>query len=322
MKPVFVVGSARNGTTWLSNLIASHQSISCVQHEAHWGIHESKIYEHYKYFGRIESTNDIIKFSELYTSTDYFNIAGLDDSFFYENASSISNFYDAFHLMMDKFAERSNNNIWLTKLSPKLLTRKSEFDKYIKSLSQRYEEYLFVSVKRRFNEVLPSYLNMQGRADQKRKQRPYKEVYSLFETIRYAVHYKSIYSYFRPTRIKHITFEELKNNKQKEINNIFSFLGVSSKNDIKTDYNQNSSYYSSENTVNVDGWFLALAKYLVIPFIQSANYLGKSIIWMRDYSRSKNEPFSWRLLKMDHMKPDFLYNLYDKKQYGLYEILK
>ena len=44
--PIFVVGSNRSGTTYISNILASSNLITAVQHEEHFGIHESSYFNH------------------------------------------------------------------------------------------------------------------------------------------------------------------------------------------------------------------------------------------------------------------------------------
>ncbi|MCK4320989.1 sulfotransferase [candidate division WOR-3 bacterium] len=36
--PIFVIGKNRSGTKWLSNVIANHKDVACIQHELFGGI--------------------------------------------------------------------------------------------------------------------------------------------------------------------------------------------------------------------------------------------------------------------------------------------
>ena len=49
--PIFILGSARNGTTWLCNILCNHPEIVGAQHKVHWGIYESNIYKNMHYWG-------------------------------------------------------------------------------------------------------------------------------------------------------------------------------------------------------------------------------------------------------------------------------
>ncbi|MBA7629902.1 hypothetical protein ES703_37409 [subsurface metagenome] len=41
--PIFVIGKNRSGTKWLSNVIANHKDIACIQHELFGGILEANV---------------------------------------------------------------------------------------------------------------------------------------------------------------------------------------------------------------------------------------------------------------------------------------
>ena len=53
IQPVFVLGSARNGTTLLGNLLSAHPAIAGVEHRAHWGQIESHVYAVQRWAGEL-----------------------------------------------------------------------------------------------------------------------------------------------------------------------------------------------------------------------------------------------------------------------------
>src|SRR5210317_987322 len=92
--PIFSLGVARSGTTWLGNILCEHPEIIGAQHELHWGIHESHIYSNKMYWRDFSDKNNYIKFLEHYSSADYFNIIKGDKEYFYSNPQeSFYHFY-------------------------------------------------------------------------------------------------------------------------------------------------------------------------------------------------------------------------------------
>src|SRR6056297_738351 len=106
INPIFILGSARNGTTWLSNTISRHEEVSSAQHRVHWGIHESKIFEHYKKWGSFENYNNFILFFNNYSCCDYFKLVNGDKRYFYKNKPI--DFYEFFFELMDNYAREEN----------------------------------------------------------------------------------------------------------------------------------------------------------------------------------------------------------------------
>ena len=71
-KPLFIMGSARSGTTWLANILSSHPDISsptCVEHH---GIHESHLFDHTRYVFPDDIECDT--FINEYKKEDFFTI--------------------------------------------------------------------------------------------------------------------------------------------------------------------------------------------------------------------------------------------------------
>lgn len=60
--PIFVLGWGRSGTAWLSNLLLEHPAIVGIQHEKHWGIHESAFFSVVE--GRYRSLDNPANFIE------------------------------------------------------------------------------------------------------------------------------------------------------------------------------------------------------------------------------------------------------------------
>jgi len=64
--PIFILGGARNGTTWLCNTLGNHSEIASVRHVLHHGFHESSIFRKKQFFGDIKNDKKFIEFIEVF----------------------------------------------------------------------------------------------------------------------------------------------------------------------------------------------------------------------------------------------------------------
>src|SRR3954471_10834777 len=74
--PVFVVGTARAGTTWLGNLLASHTQVAAVTCPEHHGMVESHLLDYTRY--ALPGTLTAQEFMAGYSGEDYLRAMKLD----------------------------------------------------------------------------------------------------------------------------------------------------------------------------------------------------------------------------------------------------
>ncbi len=145
VKPIILLGAARNGTTMLCNLATEHTEISSVQHRLHWGFHESNIYENIKFWGTFKTLDQYLYFLELYCSMDTFQITSLSKEHFYRE-NFPKDFLDFYFEMMDEFAIKQGSTYWLTKIDPLYLIDDKEMKIFLDRLKERYGEIKFISI--------------------------------------------------------------------------------------------------------------------------------------------------------------------------------
>ena len=320
VNPIFILGSARNGTTWLCNTISRHENISSAQHVVHWGIHESKIFEHYKKWGSFQNYNDLIIFLNNYSCCDYFKLVKGDKKYFYKNKPC--DFYEFFFDLMDNYAEKENSRYWLTKLSPRFYYNKKEFKKFLIRINKRYDNAKFISIKRNFLKVIKSYLNMEGRANQHRNRLGIKQLAIILETARYIVHYNFIEKFIKNSNGLQLTFKMFKNNNKKQVESILNYLDLKYETKLLDQkYQPNSSIFYKKKVVEINKIEKFFIKYLLFPLFKIFKFLPVSILKLRDYTRKKDKLFHFRLFKMKYLKKEFKKELKENEEFGLLKIL-
>ncbi|MEE2704180.1 MAG: sulfotransferase [Myxococcota bacterium] len=121
-QPIFVVGKNRSGTKWLTNLIANHAQVSCVQSARHTGVLETNmLVQAPRIFGPLLHWENRVAFIETFAATDFFLETSLPKEFLYSvRAESHSAF---FRQVMDAFAEARGTTAWAQKIPTLYLSR-------------------------------------------------------------------------------------------------------------------------------------------------------------------------------------------------------
>jgi len=243
IRPIFILGSARNGTTWLANVLCNHSEIIGAQHEVHWGIHESKIYENLHYWGNLKNDRNFIKFIELYSSADYFQLVEGDKNYFYSHHPQ--DFIEFFFTLMDQYTEKKKVSFWITKLDPNFYLYPKEFNDFLRRVEARYPNYILIGIKRDFESVFPSYLRMKGVASQNRMALFIRELLILLEGSRYFLHYHSINKIIQEKNGITVNFNEFREHKEKIVKKICHYLSLKYEPDmIRDKFKPNSSFLS------------------------------------------------------------------------------
>jgi|SRR5579862_1874372 len=144
---IFVLGTARSGTTWLGNLLGSHPAIAAVMAPEHHGVHESHLLDHTRF--AIPGRMPCGEFGRRYAPEDYFRLTGLDVSDVCGSATEVDAL-DYFELLMDAFARSRDAGWWLEK-TPKHTI-------YVDELLRRFPTARFVVIRRSLHQTLVSQL--------------------------------------------------------------------------------------------------------------------------------------------------------------------
>jgi hypothetical protein len=319
--PVFTLGSPRNGTTWLSNILGSHPSVSAIQHEAHWGAHENNLYTNWRYWNHFEDLNAFIKFIELYASADYFRLSAVEDK--YEFLPPPDDFLEFYLDLMDAHASKNETPYWTTKLDPLIYPYPSTLRRLFRRIEDRYGSAKFVAVKRPLPDVLRSYLHMQGRAHQHRTQSGVREAALVLQTARYVSHYTRIESILSGHGGLSLRFADLVDHRRDAVTRITDYLDLPSSNAMMEDpFPSNSSFRGRSPEPSIPGWELSLCTRGLQPLFSQIPSVAHRLLRLRDALRDDPAPILyWRLLKYSRMPDQLEEELETRGQVGLLRVL-
>lgn len=322
VKPVFVLGLARNGTTWLSNILCSHPEVVGAQHEAHWGIHESRICEHLLYWDNLEDNDQFIHFLETYSSGDYFKLVKGDKGYFYRNRPR--NFPEFFFELMDNYARKEDAKYWITKLDQRFYEHPRELKRFLLKANARYKQIKFIGIKRKFVEVLRSSLNTQGKSRERlRSSRKERLIRSLLNTVSYANGYNHIENIISVRDSLLLQFNSLKNERSETIKKIVDHLKIDySDQMLKDSFPANSSYSGIERTITLSWWERSFFTGFLLPFFQRFNVFASFLLKIKNKLQGElNCPLYYRLIKLERCKDSFRKELKCEGRLGLKQVL-
>jgi hypothetical protein len=118
-KPVIVAGINRSGTKWLSNEIAAHPEIACVQADVHGGIVESNLLTEYGRGFDLASDSDYEEFLQFWQRTHFFHLAQGDTNWLRSLEPRPSNSVEALRFLMEAYATGLSKKFWVQKVSPR-----------------------------------------------------------------------------------------------------------------------------------------------------------------------------------------------------------
>jgi hypothetical protein len=319
--PIFVLGSERNGTTWLCNLLAQHPAIAAVQHQAHWGFHESNLYKQNRYWGSLGESDRLIRCVELYGSGDHARLVGESKEALY--ARRPADFYELYFEMMDRYAERQGTRFWLTKLDPLYYQHPRELRKLLARLQDRYGRVHFVGVKRTLPGVLRSYLNMEGRAGQHRTAPGIAQFLMLFQTARYVVHYRQIGKLLRPFGAPLLSYGELSRNSRDALSRVLEPIGLSFTTEmLEPRFAPNSSVsFRRGGGRKLHGVERFTVRFLLRPVLRALWPLAWLLLSLRERSKPTVPPVYFKLLKLERLPELFRQELGETDEQGLLSVL-
>lgn len=154
IRPLFVLGLQRSGTTWLANLLCSQPEIAGVVAEDHNGVHESIFFSHFvKQFSPEADPEQRNRMLLALQQSDYGVLSEVGNGWF--PAQQSSGYSEIFRTMMEQVARRKGASIWLEK-SPHHTLLADE-------LRSRYPDALFIGVIRDDKSLIASRLYGFGR---------------------------------------------------------------------------------------------------------------------------------------------------------------
>ena len=259
-RPIFVLGTARSGTSWCANLLAMHPDIAAVataEHEGITGIHESHLFSHTRYCFPEEI--GCRAFIDRYREEDYFKLIGLSPRRFCERHPGRFTVFELFRALMDDFAEARGARCWLEK-TPKHTI-------YYGELIERFPDARFIVTRRGFRDTLLSNVNKYPR---KGASFPRQVIEKVF---RYVSDRRAIDRLKRrcPERIIEVAYEALLDDTQAEIRRLLRFLRLEER-ALQSKYPSNSAYgpdRRAKRPIPPLGWIgvhVARAAFWLIPF--------------------------------------------------------
>ena len=320
--PIFVCGSARNGTTWLCNVLSNHPDVVAAQHQAHWGFHESNVFKNYRYWGGFSDLQKLLSFARLYSGADHARLIGCSQESIL--AAAPEDFYDAFLAGMDQFARRQGKRFWVTKMDPLIYLHPRELGRLVERLKTRYPEVRFVGVQRNLPDVLQSYLNMAGRAEQRRTSRFRAPLFVLFETARYVVHYRRIRTLLRRLGAPLVSYDQLKSNTAVVLGRLCDSIGISYDDSmLQPRFQPNSSlaYRDAGRTRKIGAVSGFVARFLLQPILRLFWPVTVLMLQSREQLRPGRPPVYYKLAALEQAPERFRRELIDQDDTGLVQIL-
>ncbi len=259
-QPVIVLGTARSGTSWCANLLATHPDIAAVataEHEDITGIHESHLFSHTRYCFPAEL--DAGAFVERYRQEDYFKLSGLTPQGFAGRHPGRHGVTDLFRMLMEDLAEAKGASHWLEK-TPKHTI-------YYDEVLRAYPDALVVLTRRRFRDTILSNINKYPRKGATFPRQVVEKVFRWVSDRRAIGRFKKAC----PGRYVEIGYEDLLGDTQGEIARVLSFLGVTER-ELTSIYPNNSAYQAGRapgRQLSAIGWlgvYAAAAVFWVVPY--------------------------------------------------------
>jgi len=224
-QPVFVIGKNRSGTKWLSNLIANHPDVACVQREGAGGILETDIFSSIPdVFGSLSIEENYLAFLACYSQNNEFRLMGFDKKVL--GARRARDYFEFNRYIMDKYAEKEGKKVWLEKSSVENFGR----------LYQAYPDAKFVAIEREIEANIRS-----TRGLQMLNQEPYSNILSDTASCIWA--HKTLNHFRKRKNVFVVQFEQLRSDKSQVVQKVCSFLDIPYEKEMLTDrFKKNTSF--------------------------------------------------------------------------------
>jgi hypothetical protein len=122
LKPVFVIGKNRSGTKWLSNILANHPNVACVQGEEFGGIIETNLFHTFpEAFGNLKKVENYCAMASCFSKTSFFLRTGLSEDILFRTQTC--DYLDFFRNIMEAYCAKEGKTCWLQKANPLVLSK-------------------------------------------------------------------------------------------------------------------------------------------------------------------------------------------------------
>lgn len=241
--PIFIVGTPRSGTSWLSNTLGNHSKVACVRQGKpgeRGGINESAFFSYVDgKFGDLKDANNLIQLIETFEASTFFILSGVDKSLFYKNKPRT--YQDFFRLLMDNLSEEQGAMFWLEK------TPSHTF--HLKEISGYYPDAKFISLKRNIIDQIRSFLKIEESVTGRPiKNMPFlkKKMRLLTRVFKYYAHVKHLDHFIakNPDRILQIDYEKLRETTEEVIGQVCRFLGIDFEESMLERFIKNTGFQS------------------------------------------------------------------------------
>ena len=225
--PIFIVGTPRSGTTWIANILGKHHRVACVMEnlsDGRGGINESAFFSYVAgKFGDLKNDNNLIQLIEVFASSTFFIVSGIDKTIFYQNRPQT---YDGFfRLFMDRLADKQGADFWLEK------TPSHTF--HLEEISQFYQDAKFIIIKRNAVDQIRSFIKMIEIISGVRTENLSflkKKVVLAVRIFSYYTHTKHLAHFLSKTKdsekIWHVDYEYLRKSTEQLVQELCAFIGI------------------------------------------------------------------------------------------------
>lgn len=278
--PVFLLGSARSGTTWLANLLGSHPDIASIACVEHHGIHESHIFDHTRYC--FSEKLGCSEFIEKYKEEDYFKLLRVGGENICANHSTKESVFFWFRQLMEEFGQRHAAIYWLEK-TPKHTI-------YYDEIIYEFPEAIFITINREFRNTLLSNLTKYARNDISRYRQIAEKVFR-YELDRRALRRLDKVA---KARVINVRYEDLLSDTAEQIQRIEKYLGIAEIT-LKSQYSADSSYRRKKQQYYMSSadWLMAYVMRIAVAAMPFR--VGRAIRIRRDKLSASQFPIFARI---------------------------
>lgn len=296
MTPIFVLGTARNGTTWLVNALAKNDNISVVEHWLHHGAHEANFAKIAARTGDFTSYDEYLEFLGCWSMDDFFMLAEGQVQHFHEYDAR--DYYDLFFELMDRYAERKGVDYWAVKVDPQVYWA-GLGERFVRRVSERYGQPLFVGIKRQDRAAVRSYISMEGGKANSRER--HTAAARLLGFCRQIEGRKTIEKTLERVGGIVLSYEELVSDFRGEESRLDRYLGLTKSlgSDKSDQFDKNTSFSVSE-VAEEDSLAVELAE-----GVAKIRLVRRVILFAWERLKPKERLFSHRILKL-HYRPERL----------------
>lgn len=291
VNPILTFGAARNGTTFLGNLIAGHPKVWAAKHVLHHGVFEHKVLDNYLFWGDLSDPERYQDFLRQFQIDDSFLLSGLTIEELYNIQAD--DFFDFFFELVDQSATKANANYWTTKIDPSFCIHKEAWEIFIRRLRTRYKQPYFIGIKREIIPCINSYLKMEGKHHGLRNKKHIKLLSISLGVARYITQYNWIQKKLEELGGSLIRFDDLTRN-EIGINQVEKYLSLKINTEQSQSYRTNSSFYKSPNT-KIENNKLSIKFFT--SFFQLSKPLGKWYYQVYETMKPLHNPASTRIFK-------------------------